>query len=388
MSRNVKGGGERMRKVVYVQYTAPSAYTILRSGAKVLAKRDWSIWFFGVASRGNANEIVFDAVPHTEIRTLSKPPSGSLWRLHFALFTIWCVGYLLRLRPEVVYGSNIYSAPVLWFFRRVLRGRTIYHEHDPPEPSVDDASVFKRRLRSMAVASARICIVPGEERAAEFKARYPTADVYSAWNTVDADDIEGVPEPVEPERPIVLWYHGAIVESQLPLALIGAVQRIPTIHLKFAGPSPVGQTGYLQRFLAAANASQINDRVTYLGVIPKRADLLQHMRAAHIGLCLFATPFRAPMVGASQKVFEYLSCGLALLAPNTTEWVDFVGTNGIGRVCDTAEFTDFEPVLTEMIADRDCLDTMRLRSVERVRDEWHYATSFQPIVEWMEGAPS
>ena len=373
---------------MYVQYTSPVGYTILRSGSKILLHRGWDVLFLGVRARGNADEIAPDQEHGLKVCTLAVPPLGWLLRLHYLRFVFWTALKMLAFRPRVVYGSEPFSAMPLWIAKILLRARIIYHEHDPPQVSgAEPASPVVMWLRNAAVRAADLCIVPGEVRAAAFKHQYAQANVRSVWNVVDADEILSRRTARQPNTDLVLWYHGAIVASQLPLALIEALQKVRRARLVFAGPSPVGQVQYLAEFLNAADAGGISDRVRYLGVIPDRNVMLGHMQNADVGLCLFRTPFRAPMVGASQKVFEYLAGGLALLTPSTQEWIDFVKPNNIGLTCDTACFSDLSKTLETILDDLRCLSSMHENAIRLVRNQWNYQLLFQPVVDWME-APS
>jgi hypothetical protein len=296
------------RKIAYVQYTSPLAYTILRTGARIARSRGWDVRFFGVGARGNANNFSLAADEVDSVENLSVPPHGIFLKLHYLRFVLWTTFKLFSFKPDVVYGSEPNAALPLWIARYLIRTRTIYHEHDPPSAEDEESRRLQRALRRISVQIADICIVPGCLRAETFRRQFPTADVRSVWNGVDLAELT-TSEGSSVDGLLILWYQGTIVESQLPLALINSLREIPELVLRFAGPSPEFQTDYLTQFLNAAEIAGVGNRVQYLGVVPDRAKLLQHARVAHVGLCLFSTPFRAPMVGASQKVFEYLASG-------------------------------------------------------------------------------
>src|SRR5262249_11543751 len=123
--------------------------------------------------------------------------------------------------------------------------------------------------------------------------------------------------------------------GQLPITVIDALARLPDdVRLEFAGYETVSTRGYVDALLARAETLQIAHRIRYIGAVPLRAELLRAAAAADVGLCLFATKFRDPMVGASNKPFDYLACGLPLITNDTVEWNDFFASEGVALGCD------------------------------------------------------
>src|SRR5205823_3073968 len=100
---------------------------------------------------------------------------------------------------------------------------------------------------------------------------------------------------------------------------------------------------------------------------------------AHVGLALFERSSRQPMAGASNKPFDYLACGLALLLPDTAEWSEFYVAAGCARLTN--------PESAEAIATtvRSLHDVPGLaRAIGecgrlRVLHDWNYETQFEPV---------
>jgi glycosyltransferase involved in cell wall biosynthesis len=373
----------KKKKIGYVQYTSPAAYTILRSGANVLLSRGWTVRFLGVSARGNADSIRFKEKSGLTTYVLPAPPYGLLLKLHYIFFSIWAFVKIAVFRPTVVYGSEPFSGVTLYLSKFFLNIPVIYHEHDPPETGGSYRSGFVHFLRNIAVRVADLCIVPGEARASAFRNTYPSKQILSIWNGVDAEEVRNTKRTKENDD-LVLWYQGAIVQTQLPLEILDAIVGVRNLRLIFAGPSPVGQTRYLTDFQARVRKLGLDQRVKYLGVVPDRHDLICHAKKADIGLCLFATPFRAPMVGASQKMFEYLASGLPLLTPDTKDWRQFVYTNDVGVTCDTENYSNLQEVLNRLVNDRNSIVRMRINCIQKVQNEWNYEKLFNPVVNWLE----
>jgi glycosyltransferase involved in cell wall biosynthesis len=126
--------------------------------------------------------------------------------------------------------------------------------------------------------------------------------------------------------------------------------------------------------------------VTYAGVLNRPA-LLSLCRTSDVGLVIFAAdttdPNEATMVGASNKAFEYLACGLPLLVGPGAEWQDVFGTAGVALSCDPAEPRSIATALGRFHADVALRQAMGERGRQLVLSEWNYERRFAPVLEAM-----
>src|SRR5207253_1955802 len=103
-----------------------------------------------------------------------------------------------------------------------------------------------------------------------------------------------------------------------PPELIVAASRFSgIIRVQIAGYEAPGSVGYVQELIALAAKNGIHDLIEPLGTIPLRKDLLRSAAGAHVGLSLMPKESEdinlRYMVGASNKPFDYMACGLPLL---------------------------------------------------------------------------
>ena len=76
-------------------------------------------------------------------------------------------------------------------------------------------------------------------------------------------------------------------------------------------------------------------------MVPRRADLLAEAARAHIGLSLM--PLKTGdlnmnhMTGASNKPFDYMAAGLALLVSDLPDWTRMFVEPGFGFACNPAD---------------------------------------------------
>ncbi len=177
-----------------------------------------------------------------------------------------------------------------------------------------------------------------------------------------------------------LWYHGSIVPSQLPETVVRALAELPgTVKLRFAGYETIGHEGYVQHLHDLAGNLGISERLEYLGALPNREDLLQRCGQCHVGLALFTGRTRQPMVGASNKPFDYLACGLPLLAPNVVDWQDSFILPGFGLACDPESTSSLVEALVWFVNHRSETKAMGEAGRQRILHEWNYEAQFAPI---------
>ena len=180
---------------------------------------------------------------------------------------------------------------------------------------------------------------------------------------------------VQPEKSadeLILFYHGSIVPDRLPVSVIYALANLPSsVRLRIAGYETVGHPGYLRELEEFADSRELGSRFEYLGSLSRQA-LLPETRKAHVGLALM--PINAmdlnlqAMTGASNKPFEYMACGLALLVSDLPDWNEMFVDPGFARACDPQDPESIASALRWFIEHPDKTRKMGERGRKRVLD--------------------
>src|ERR1700744_5103433 len=92
------------RRILYLQYTNPGGYPPILHSSRILADRGWQVLFLGIAL-GSHRLTIPD---HPNIRSEQKGgcPPGWKQKLHYLWFSIWCLYWVLRWRPDWIYASD------------------------------------------------------------------------------------------------------------------------------------------------------------------------------------------------------------------------------------------------------------------------------------------
>jgi glycosyltransferase involved in cell wall biosynthesis len=91
------------------------------------------------------------------------------------------------------------------------------------------------------------------------------------------------------------------------------------------------------------------------------------------------------LVGASNKVFDYLACGLALLVSDLPEWRDTYVSPGYARACNPDDPASIATALRWFLDHPDETRAMGRRGRQRIVDGWNYESQFGPLLALLDG---
>jgi glycosyltransferase involved in cell wall biosynthesis len=243
--------------------------------------------------------------------------------------------------------------------------------------------------RSRLVARAELCILPNRRRADDFTAEIPAGgQVLSAWNCPSREELPAMRAASNGSEFWVL-YHGSLVPARLPLTVLHAMRDLPSqIKLRVIGYETVGSPTFLRDFTAAASKLGLLHRLHIIGALPCRSQILEYSRNCHVGLSLMPTYSgdrnEQAMAGASNKTFDYLACGLAVLVSNLADWRSIFVDAGYGLHCVPEDADSIAAALRWFFEHREDTQIMGERGRTRILSEWNYETQFAPILRLLQ----
>ncbi|MFN7918895.1 MAG: glycosyltransferase [Bryobacteraceae bacterium] len=374
------------RRIVYIQYTNPAAYPPLQHSSRILAKSGWDVLFLGTGSHG-AGSLEFPPHPRITVRQLSYVAGGWRQKVHYLWYSLWCCYWVLRWRAGWVYASDVLSTPVALLVRTLFRPRVIYHEHDSPAGPAGSAfqrfGLWTRRLLS---AGASAVVFPNSARAQRFLEENggvgPTPEI--VWNCPSGDDLGPRVAPGDERTHFRVLYHGSIVPDRLPLVVLEALAQVPDdASLTIVGYETAGSEGYLEQIRKRSAELGISNRVRIEGAVPMREAMMAICRSCDVGLALMpmgsTDPNLSAMTGASNKPFDYMSGGLALIVSDLPDWRRMFIEPGYAVGCDPADVKSIARALSELYRDRERVASMGARGRARIESEWNYEEQFRPV---------
>ena len=243
--------------------------------------------------------------------------------------------------------------------------------------------VYRGRL----ARDADLCILPQYARLLRFiKTTRRTKPAFCVWNCPRLDEILDFSSAGSHE--LVIYYHGSITRARLPTHLVVAASRFKgAVRMKVAGYEAPGSIGYLRELIALAMQNGVAELIEYLGTMP-REKLFLSASKAHVGLSFMPKQSEdinlQHMVGASNKPFDCMACGLPLLVTNLPEWASIFVEPGYARACDPDDPNSIEAELRWYLDHPDQRRAMRRKCIDKIREEWNYEAMFADVLAEME----
>jgi glycosyltransferase involved in cell wall biosynthesis len=370
-----------MRRILFVQATEAAAYPPLINASSLMAEAGWEVTFLSAPFEGNLLE--FPRHPRIAVRTIPVRPSHVMAKAAYARYAAVAARLALQLRPDVVYASDPLGAAPGLLAARLARARLVYHEHDSPVPG--SLRPFLARARAAAARGAQLVIFPNEARAliAHSELGFSEDRLRIVWNVPRQSELP--PLDSQPETPLIVYYHGSISPGRVPLAVVEALRRLgDRARLLIAGYEAPGAPDYIRRLLEFGGGSYPTSVVHYAGQV-SRANLIATASRAHVGLALLPTSPANDLnirhiAGASNKAFDYMAAGLALLVSDRSDLRDMFVGPGYARACDPTDPGSIAAALTWFLDHPAERRTMGTSGRAKIAAEWNYDTAFAPVM--------
>ncbi len=371
-------------RILYLQYQDPAAYPPLEHSSRLLAERGWEVVFLGAAVTRDA-QLKLEPCPRIVVKSIGVVPA-KLQGLRYLYFLCLSLCWIIIWRPKWIYGSDPIVLPALYVIAKLTSARIIYHEHDSPDGR-EAHSPFRRLIlhcRKLVGRDATICVLPQRERLLDFiQSTQRLKPTLCVWNCPRLSEIRANLAPSD--GALVLYYHGSINAARLPPELVLAIASFRgAIRLIVAGYEVQGSIGHIDALRRLAAANGVEDAVQYLGAIPLRSDLLRFAAQAHVGLSLM--PLGSDdintrhMVGASNKAFDCMACGLPLLVSDLPEWVDTFVAPRFARSCDPRNVESIRFALSWYLENPHARAEMGEKCREKIRSAWNYESMFESVL--------
>lgn len=386
-------GGKSPRRILYVQYTNPACYPPLEHSSRMLADEGWEVLFLGARP---SSDDTLEFAPHPRVRVLRLDycPPGMRQKLQYIWFCLWVLTYVVRWKPGWIYASDLLSCPAALLSARLSGCPLLYHEHDSPDTTRGSGFLrFCFSARRLCARMARCCVLPCEPRVERFvKETGATAPVRVVWNCPTRAEVLPESRPAGPaaeqagSNGLRLLYQGSIVPARLPFAVLDALARLPEgVTLKVAGYETIGSYGYVNTLKARARELGISHRVQFLGVLHRRAAVLEVCRESDLGLALLplvSDDFNeVAMAGASNKPFDYLASGAPVLVSYLPDWQKVFVDQGFGVACDPSNADSIAAAILQFWNDRPAMRRMGERGRRQIAAAWNYEEQFRPVLD-------
>lgn len=377
-----------MKKILYIQYTNPTGYPPLEHGSRILAESGWKVVFLGTKAFA-ANSIKFPYHPNIKVEYINYCKPGFSQKLHYLKYWLWVLAKALLWKPVYIYASDLWSCPIAAWLSFIPGIKVIYHEHDSPSDEIKSMfEGFCLFMRRMTGRRAQTCILPNVKRLERFKkavGRHNNS--YCVWNCPRRDEVRP-PRAKRGRGKILIHYHGNITRHRFPVSAIEALAKLPdSVYLNIVGFETIGEVNYIKHLKQAAKRLAVEDRIKFFDAMG-RGLLYDLCSLADVGFS--AIPEQSlfinerMLVGASNKVFDYLACGLALLVPDGPDWQKTYVEPGYGLSCAVGDPAKIASAFSWFLEHPEKMREMGERGRQKVLKDWNYEKQFEPVKQRLE----
>jgi len=244
------------------------------------------------------------------------------FHLYRVAFLLGFVRELVAVKPEIVHAHDAAMLLPGILGSRLTGAALVYDSHE-----LATSVPYRERAWAWFVAAIERIVVPrcaavitvSDGIAARLRERYRlpcTPTVVRNVSALQAHGEGGLRRRIglDVDAPLVL-HQGAPAPARGCEVLLGALARLPGVHLAFLGdPEP----GYGETLRAAIVAHGVGDRVALLPNVPL-AELLAHTAEADVGVTLLQDTCENHRLALPNKLFEYIAAGVPVVAADLPE---------------------------------------------------------------------
>lgn len=353
-----------------------------------MAEAGWDVTILNSPFAGR--ELTFPPHPRVTIHNLRRRPSYIVGKPAFAEYMLASARIALMSRPDVVYASDPLGAAPGLLASRLARASLVYHEHDSPPCNAYHS--WLQQWRERAARKAQLVVFPNAARAliAQAELGFRDDQLRIIWNLPRRAEIPVA--SATPQSPLVAYYHGSITPDRIPLAFAHALSVLQgRVRLHIAGyETPSGQD-YVAKLRDCARDDSGNTLIDFGGLIAREKLLSHAAQMGHVGVSL--APLDSPdvnmrhLAGASNKAFDYMAAGMALLVPNLPEWQSLFVDEGYARPCEPQKCESIAAQLQWFADHPNELLEMGSRARAKIALDWNYDTAFASVLADLSHAP-
>jgi len=310
----------------------PNDGRIFQKEAKSLAK-EHEVTIIAPASESGSS--IADGI---SIVTVKRPDSVALHPLTLLRLFRACLA-----RDADVYHCHEPDALLIGVLAKYLKGkRVVYdiHEHWPSEIPFDlglpDAAVLTRTFASLIspvelllarFADAKIAV--SESVAERFRGNGTDPVIISNYSVAD----QAPPVPKARNSHSVVYMAG---NMQMFHGIRECIQAISRVKAKFSDVSLTLVGNVREDIGAIAAKTDPRPEITMTGYLPYR-EMYETLCRGSIGLLVFQPDYYNAYIGLPNKLFDYMLCGLPVVASDFPEIRKVVGGAGCGVLVDPTD---------------------------------------------------
>lgn len=369
------------------------AAALSRAGARVVIRGNWFDARLAEEDRAISREIDVDFAAVTDFRRDAGRVAdrvrhrvarlGHDWLGHVSPRTLGPGAWeLLRAANSVNADLTVvHSEPGLWLGRRLLdQGRRVgvdfedWFSHDQlpgdrPTRVRQSLQLLERHLLRHAHCCTTTTMAMAQALARDADTDRVPVVVPNSFSADAAAFAQGSVDPRDRSATSFYWFSQTIGPARGLETLAGAVARLRgnwNLHLR-------GSLGSHREWFEQTFPASLRDRIHCLEPV-SNAQLPARTRGHDVGLALELPYCENKQLTASNKIHEYLRCGLAVIATATEGQREVMQASpGAGLLVAAGDEAGLAAAMQQMIDEPDRLATYKLHSARAGRETWDWS---------------
>lgn len=312
------------------------------------------------------------ARPARELKEQATPGEKEHWNYIARINRVWAER-VEKWKPDLVQAHDLDALEGAILLKQRLKIPVLYDTHElwSEQPFIDSKESVAHwdQLEKRLVASVDAVMTINEPLGEILRERYGLAEVLALHNAQERQSLFDRP----PNRKPIALYQGAYVPHRGCEELIAAAVKLEHVQLAFRGFGPS------ERSLRALDRE---NRVQFWDPVPG-PEVVQAASQADIGLVPFLPTCLNHYYSTPNKLFEYMSAGLAIAGSDIPEISRFVEMYRIGRLFDPYSPGDIAQALDEIVTSGE-LPAMQARARQAAQERWNWETEVEGYLRLVE----
>jgi len=275
-------------------------------------------------------------------------------RLYIVRFFNWFLFNLgtfiigLMIKPDIIYANDLDTLTVGYLTGKILKKRIIFDSHELwlYGYRYQRSSAFHRRLwriiQKKLIGKVDAIITTTDMRASILSEQYNLPEINVVRNCPHYKEFD--------DDAIILLYQGLIHKRRGIFTIVDAIEAVNNVALIFMG---MGED--MDNLYDYINKKKLEDRIFIKDAVPPQ-ELLKYTSSADIGLQLLQNTDINHYSTISNKIFEYIMAGLAIIASDFPEIRKIISGDELGFVVDPDNPNEIRSAIVKLVNNREDLE--------------------------------
>lgn len=297
--------------------------------------------------------------------------------LNWITFNIGAMYKGLLYHPDLVYANDLDTLTIGYVIARICQAKLIYDSHEIwlQGNKYDSASWLRKKwwifIEKRLIKKANTVIVTTGYRADYLKKYYLLDDVEVIRNCPSFENVQSSTllrdEFSIKDNQIILLYQGLLMKKRGIFSIVDAIIDIPNVSVIFMG---MGKD--IQKLLSYIHEKGISDRAFVKDAVSPE-ELLAYTASADIGLQLLDNSGINHFSTISNKLFEYIMAGLAIVASDFPEIRNIVVNNDLGFVVNSEDVEEISKCIKDLTDNHKLLEQCKSNAIKvRLKYTWEH----------------